>query len=237
MKEFLHDLLSSHYVLAFTGAGMDTESNLPDFRGPEGLWRNHDPRTLASVDALHSNYPLFHEFYSHRIHALDGVEPHEGHYFLSQLEQAGLLKGIITQNISGLHERAGSKRVIELHGSMAHFHCNSCQQQAFKEDFLAQKSCSCGGPLRPSLTLFGEALPQVAFQEAITELEKADFLLILGSSLEVYPAAQLPFMFPMTRCFVNLEPVSQQSMMSYVYEMKIGEFLKKVKEAIYETNY
>lgn len=237
MEKLLRDLLSSHYLVAFTGAGMDTESHLPDFRGPEGLWKKHDPKNLASKNTLEHNYPLFHEFYAHRIHLLDQTKPHDGHFFLSTLEEAGLLKSIITQNISGFHQKAGSKQVIELHGSMNRFHCETCHSQASKEDFLQGKECSCGGKLRPSLTLFGEALPQVAFQDAIDELRKADFLLILGSSLEVYPAAQLPFMFPLTRCFVNLEAASQESLMDYLYRMKIGEFLQQVKEAIYATHH
>lgn len=232
MRELVKDLMNSSYVCVFTGAGMDTESHLPDFRGPDGLWKNHDPRSLASTDALMKNYPLFHEFYTHRYENLKKAHIHRGHQILADLEDKGLIKSIITQNISGLHEAAGSKKVIELHGSLRHFHCHLCNKEASAEDFLAKKTCSCGGKLRPSLTLFGEALPQIAFRDAIEELEKADFLLILGTSLEVYPAAQLPFMFPLTLCFVGLEPVMQEKQMDYVYHTKIGDFLSALEEGI-----
>lgn len=232
MKELIKELINSSYVCAFTGAGMDTESHLPDFRGPDGLWKNHDPRRLASTDALRDHYPLFHEFYRHRLHQLQHVKPHEGHQILAQLEEAGLLQSIITQNVSGLHQAAGSKQVIELHGSLKRFRCHECGQKATLEDFLHEKTCSCGGKLRPDLTLFGEALPQHAFRDAIDVLEKTDFLLILGTSLEVYPAAQLPFMFSMTRCYVGLEPIVQQRQMDFVFTTPIGRFLHALKEAL-----
>jgi NAD-dependent deacetylase len=224
--------MDSSYLCVFTGAGMDTESHLPDFRGPDGLWKNHDPRSLASTDALRDNYPLFHAFYSHRYENLKKADIHRGHQILAELEEKGLIKSIITQNISGLHQAAGSKKVIELHGSLKRFHCNRCNIEATAEDFLSQKPCICGGKLRPSLTLFGEALPQIAFRDAIEELEKADFLLILGTSLEVYPAAQLPFMFPLKLCYVGLEPVMQEKQMDYVFHTKIGDFLSALKEEL-----
>lgn len=232
MRELANDLINSSYVCVFTGAGMDTESNLPDFRGPDGLWKNHDPRSLASTDALVENYPLFHEFYTHRLKTLEKATFHRGHQILAEFEDKGIIKSIITQNVSGLHKIAGSKKVIELHGSLRHFHCHLCGEKASPEDFLAKKDCRCGGKLRPSLTLFGEALPQLAFRDAIEELEKADFLLILGTSLEVYPAAQLPFMFSLKRAYVGLEPVMQEKQMDYVYHSKIGEFLDALKEEI-----
>lgn len=229
MKNLAKDLKNSSYAICFTGAGMDTESKLPDFRGKDGLWKSHDPRQLASSQALEENYDLFHEFYSHRVNNLKKADIHKGHSILAELQQAGLIKSIITQNVSSLHQIAGNTNVIELHGSLGHFHCNSCGKEASTESFLAKENCSnCGGKLRPSLTLFGEALPQNAFRDAIDELEKADFLLIMGTSLEVYPAAQLPFMFDMKRCYVGLEPVQQEKQMDYVFHIKIGTFLKEL---------
>lgn len=233
MKSLAKDLRNSSYAVCFTGAGMDTESKLPDFRGKDGLWKSHDPRQLASSQALESNYDLFHEFYSYRVKSLKEADIHTGHSILSELQEAGLIKSIITQNVSSLHQLAGSTNVIELHGSLGRFHCNTCNKEATTESFLAKESCSnCGGKLRPSLTLFGEALPQEAFRDGIDELEKADFLLIMGTSLEVYPAAQLPFMFDMKRCYVGLDPIKQERQMDYIYHTKIGSFLKALSDEL-----
>lgn len=233
MKNLARDLLNSSYLVCFTGAGMDTESKLPDFRGPDGLWKNHDPRSLASTEALASNYPLFQDFYTHRLENLEEADIHQGHSLLAKLEDQGLIKSIITQNVSGLHQAAGSKNVIELHGSLRRFHCNDCGFKTDPQLFLDKKSCpKCQGKLRPSLTLFGEALPQEAFRDAIDQINKADMLLIMGTSLEVYPAAQLPFMREMKRCYVGLEPINQENQMDYVYHTKIGDFLSALEKEL-----
>ena len=108
----------SNYSVVLTGAGMDTESNIPDFRGKDGLWRKIDPRLVASVDTLEENYSMFREFYIERINRLKGVNPHEGHYILAEFEEKGIIKSIATQNVSALHELAGSKNVNELHGNI-----------------------------------------------------------------------------------------------------------------------
>ncbi len=227
MQDVVQAIKSSDYLVAFTGAGMDTESNLPDFRGPTGLWKNHDPRTLASTQALETDYSLFREFYSSRIKNLSNVQPHPGHHILAQWEKDGMIKSIITQNVSGLHAAAGSKRVIELHGNIRKMYCHDCGRPATEGAFLAGQSCSCGGRLRPGVTLFGEALPEVAFQQSDIELARADMILILGTSLEVYPAAGMPFMYPMTRVYVDLEATPDRRI-DYVFTEKIGSFLDRI---------
>ncbi len=233
MNEFVDALRASAYLLAFTGAGMDTESNLPDFRGAGGLWKKHDPRNLASTEALHNNYELFQEFYSQRIQNLSSVSPHRGHEILARWEQEGLLKGIITQNVSGLHVQAGSKNVMELHGNIRHIYCENCGVDHEGEDFFAGVRCSCGGLLRPGVTLFGESLPQEAFHQAMEELSKADMILILGTSLEVFPAARLPFMYPMKRAYVDLEAYAD-GRIEHVFKEKIGPFLETVDRSLEE---
>ncbi|MGB4609014.1 MAG: NAD-dependent deacylase [Saccharofermentanales bacterium] len=234
MKEFIQALRSSKYLLAFTGAGMDTESNLPDFRGPGGLWRNHDPRKLASIQSLHNNYSLFREFYIRRIASLGKASPHKGHKILADWEKVGFLKGIITQNVSGLHAAAGSKNVIELHGSIRRVFCLECGAEYMEADFIEGKKCDCGGLLRPGVTLFGEQLPQEAYRRAVDELTQADMILILGTSLEVFPAAQLPFMYSMKRAYVDLEAYPDQRI-DYVFKEKIGPFLKKTAYLLEDT--
>ncbi|HHU52964.1 MAG TPA: NAD-dependent deacylase [Clostridiaceae bacterium] len=225
MKEFIQALRSSKYLLAFTGAGMDTESNLPDFRGPGGLWKNHDPRKLASIQSLHKNYSLFREFYIQRIASLGKASPHRGHVILADWEKSGFLKGIITQNISGLHAAAGNKNVIELHGSIRRVFCLECGAEYSEEDFIDGRKCDCGGLLRPGVTLFGEPLPQDAYRRAVDELAQADMILIMGTSLEVFPAAELPFMYFMKRAYIDLEAYPDRRI-DFVFKEKIGTFLK-----------
>lgn len=234
MTQLVQAIKQARYMVAFSGAGMDTESKLPDFRGPDGLWKNHDPRVLASTQSLAANYDLFHEFYAHRIKSRQAVTPHAGHAILARWEDQGLLKAIITQNVSGLHAEAGSRRVIELHGSLRRIFCQACQKEASLEDFLARQACSCGGRLRPGVTLFGEMLPQEAFRAADRELARADLILILGTSLEVFPAAQLPFSYPMRRVYVDLE-AGQDRRIEFHYREKIGPFLNRLDQALAEA--
>lgn len=147
------------YTVVLTGAGMDTESNIPDFRSQDGLWRKMDPRLVASIDTFEENYSLFRDFYSERIKRLKDVKPHEGHYVLADFEKRGIIKCIATQNVSDLHRMAGNEKVYELHGNIRKIRCNYCNHKAESEDFLNREKCTnCGrDALRPEVVLFGEA--------------------------------------------------------------------------------
>jgi len=225
-------LKASRYTVALTGAGMDTESNIPDFRGRGGWWRNLDPRLVASVEALETNYALFHEFYVMRLKLLEGVEPHPGHYVLAGLEKGGLLGSITTQNVSGLHARAGSRRVYELHGNLRTFRCHSCGRGAEREEFLAGKSCPfCGKrALRPNVVLFGEALPPAVWAGAVAEIEKCDLLLVIGTSLEVYPVNQLPLLAGGKTVLINNEDRGAGYPFALRIIGKAGEVLRELQE-------
>ncbi|WP_042221140.1 NAD-dependent protein deacylase [Oceanobacillus manasiensis] len=182
------------YTVVFTGAGMSTESGLPDFRSAnEGLWNNLDPSEIASTDALNRNVHAFTEFYRQRVLGVKTYEPHKGHYILADWEKQGKIKSIITQNVDGFHQAAGSKQVAELHGTLQTLHCQSCKKQYSSEAYIDKEyHCLCGGILRPSIVLFGEALPQDAFQKAYKEAQACDLIIVLGSSLSVTPANQFP---------------------------------------------
>ena len=229
MQALLEAMRQANYIVVFSGAGMDTESQLPDFRGKGGLWRDHDPRALASTDALANNYELFREFYQHRMQALDAATPHRGHDILARWEETGVLKSIITQNVSGLHAAAGSKRVIELHGNIRQVFCDLCGESVAPEEFFQGQRCGCGGKLRPGVVLFGESLPQTAFQGALKELEQADLLLILGTSLAVFPAAELPFVYPMQRAYVDLA-AGADPRLDFIFRQPIGQFLEQLDQ-------
>lgn len=188
-------LLNASHTVVFTGAGMSTESGLPDFRSKSrGLWEKFNPDELANVNALLYNESEFTEFYRFRLREITKYSPHEGHRILGKWEKAGLIQGIITQNVDGFHHDAGSEHVMELHGTFRKFHCHDCKKEHPREDYLDGKThCyECSGTIRPGIVLFGEMLPQDVFQKAEEETMRADLFIVLGSSLSVSPANLFP---------------------------------------------
>lgn len=195
MKEIVKLLSSSKRTVIYTGAGMSTESGLPDFRSKSrGLWEKFNPEELANVQALYNNQEEFTNFYRHRLSEITKYEPHQGHYILAEWEKSGQIEGIITQNVDGFHHDAGNKNVMELHGTFRAFHCHECRQNHDRDAYLAGDILcqSCGGIVRPGIVLFGETLPQDTFLAAEQITSKADLFIVLGSSLSVTPANMFP---------------------------------------------
>ncbi|QEC50138.1 NAD-dependent protein deacylase [Baekduia soli] len=188
-------------VVALTGAGISVPSGIPDFRSPgTGLWENVDPMEVAHIDAWRADPERFWHFYGNRFQTLEGKEPNGAHRALVELERRGLLHGVITQNIDRLHRRAGTQRLVEVHGSIDTSSCLTCGARFPIADVRARLDasaisvphCDCGAPLKPDVVLFGEWLPEGALHEAYALAAGADVLLCIGSSLEVHPIAQLP---------------------------------------------
>lgn len=197
MKKFVDLLTSANHTIVYTGAGMSTESGIPDFRSESrGLWAKFNPDELAHVDALYHNRDEFTDFYRSRLSEITQHQPHEGHHILGKWEDKGLIKGIITQNVDGFHSDAGSKNVMELHGTFNSFHCHSCKQEQEREAYLnGDVICaSCGDIIRPGIVLFGETLPEHAFSQAEKESQQSDLFIVLGSSLTVTPANMFPML-------------------------------------------
>lgn len=197
MQEIIKLIQSSSYITIFTGAGMSTESGLPDFRSKDrGLWTKFNPDELANVDALENNFKEFTEFYQYRLREIDKYQPHEGHLILGNWEKRGIIQGIITQNVDGFHHDAGNQNVMELHGTFRKFYCNHCKREHDREAYLAGNSiCTyCDGPVRPGIVLFGEMLPEDVFYKAEIETGKSDLFIVLGSSLTVTPANMFPML-------------------------------------------
>ncbi len=190
----------SSCTVALTGAGISVPSGIPDFRTPgEGLWEKVDPMEVAHIDAFRRDPARFWGFYRPRLASLDGVEPNPAHEALAELERRGLLEAVITQNIDTLHRKAGSQRVIEVHGSIRTATCQACGSsfalRDLEELFDADGAviCSgCQGQVKPDVVLFGEMLPAAAMAEAEALAARAELMLCVGSSLEVYPVAGLP---------------------------------------------
>ncbi len=192
---------SSTRVVALTGAGVSVPSGIPDFRSPgTGLWARVDPMEVAHIDAFRRDPERFWSFYGQRFQTLDEKRPNRAHLVLAALERAGLLEAVITQNIDGLHERAGTRELIEVHGTIAHSSCLACGARFPLEEVRGRQAldprgvprCDCGAPLKPDVVLFGEYLPPEAFARAEALASEADLMLCVGSSLEVYPVAELP---------------------------------------------
>jgi NAD-dependent deacetylase len=186
-------------TVALTGAGISVPSGIPDFRTPgKGLWEKVDPMEIAHIDAFHRDTKRFWSFYRPRFDTLANKKPNPAHAALAALESRGLLEAVITQNIDRLHRKAGSERVIEVHGSIASSSCTSCGAsydlervgELFDEEGIA--TCACMGKVKPDVVLFGELLPEAAITEAQALCSAADLLLCVGSSLEVFPVAGLP---------------------------------------------
>jgi NAD-dependent deacetylase len=186
-------------AVALTGAGMSTESGIPDFRSAAGLWAEVDPFEVASIDAFRRDPLRVWRWYGPRIGGLLEAEPNEGHVALASLERAGHLRAVVTQNIDLLHTRAGSRDVVELHGSIREFTCLACGGSESLDDVLAQLEtreaplcAACGTILKPGVVMFGELLPADAMARAELLCREAGVLLVVGSSLQVWPVAGLP---------------------------------------------
>ena len=188
----LAELLRTHQpCVVLTGAGISTESGIPDFRSPSGIWAQYDPMEYATIDAFRRDPEKVWEFYALRLGVLAEAEPNAGHLALAELERRGRVQAVVTQNIDGLHQRAGSREVIEVHGSIRTAACLECGTEAPLE--RAAPSCpSCGAIMKSGVVMFGELLPAEAMERAAELARAAGLLLVVGSSLEVYPVAGLP---------------------------------------------
>jgi NAD-dependent deacetylase len=195
--ERLAELMRAHQpCVVLTGAGISTESGIPDFRSPTGIWRRYDPMEYATIDAFLADPEKVWDFYGKRLASLVDVEPNDGHRALASLERRGWIDAIVTQNVDGLHARAGSQTVVEVHGSIRTSSCLECGIAVPFAEALARlpvPACpTCGRVLKPDVVMFGELLPQAAMDRAVRLAAEAGLLLVVGSSLEVYPVAGLP---------------------------------------------
>jgi NAD-dependent deacetylase len=189
-------IVETQPCVALTGAGVSTESGIPDFRSASGIWAQYDPMEYATIDAFRRDPAKVWNFYSKRLGVLVEARPNAAHVALAELEHHGLVQAVITQNIDGLHQAAGSRRVIEVHGSIRSASCLACGHREELErvaELLPVPGCDgCGQVLKPDVVMFGELLPAGAMEEAAELVAGARLLLVVGSSLEVYPVAGLP---------------------------------------------
>ena len=199
-KEIIEKLKRADRVAALTGAGISAESGIPTFRDEDGLWTRVNPEEMASFEAFYSNTALVSEWYKHRREIIQQVEPNSAHIALVELESLSPEFHLITQNVDGLHQKAGSQDVIELHGNITENYCIQCGRRFSSEEFdeIYESSmdsvpkCDCGGLIRPDVVWFGEDLPQDHFERAYQASLQADVFLSVGTSAYVRPASDLP---------------------------------------------
>ena len=229
-------ILSSNYIVFFGGAGVSTESGIPDFRSQDGLYHQkykYSPETIVSHSFFMQKTDEFYEFYKEKM-LFEDAEPNAAHKKLAELEECGKLKAVITQNIDGLHQKAGSREVLELHGSTLRNYCMKCGRKydGIKRIMEADgvPKCECGGIIRPDVVLYEEGLDNEVIRRAVQHIQKADLLIIGGTSLVVYPAAGfINYFNGKTLAVINMSETSRDSEADIVIRKPIGEVLGSMK--------
>lgn len=231
VKDLPERLARADRVVAFTGAGMSAESGVPTFRGSDGIWKKFKPEELASMSGFLRNPALVWEWYAHRRRILGEVQPNAAHHALVRLETFCRSVTVITQNIDGLHQRAGSTGVVELHGTIERNYCLTCGT-AYGNDLALTDTgipaCRCGGLVRPDVVWFGEMLPEEEWNRAVAASESADVFLSVGTSGVVYPAASLPAVARRAGAFlvdINPEPSMLSSTADLFLMGRAGDIL------------
>jgi NAD-dependent deacetylase len=251
------DLIKSNYAIALTGAGISTESGIPDFRGPNGIWTKNPEAEIEAYEAYDKFRANPKGYWEERLNPkgsmarlfsifgeIEKAQPNPGHNALAELEKLGILKCVITQNVDGLHQKAGSRIVIEYHGSLNKFRCIKCNRRFSKDEVDLEKlrkegrlppSCQCGGVIKDDGVFFGEPIPSDVLEKSQREAWKCDLMLVCGTSAVVYPFASLPETANRAAIIIeiNAEPTSLTGRISqYLIEGKTGVILPKIVDKV-----
>jgi NAD-dependent deacetylase len=236
--QLLAALQNARRVVLLTGAGVSAESGVPTFRGTDGIWKKFKPEELATFDAFMANPQLVWEWYNHRRQIIRDVKPNPGHYAIAEMAALFPHFTLVTQNVDGLHLKAGSPEIYELHGNIHRNRCLDCGATDFADDFAQiPPYCSCGGRLRPDVVWFGETLPEDSLHQAILAAQHADLFFTVGTSGAVQPAASLPLWAKQNGALlveINLEPSEISYLCDITYHGKSGEILPQIVAKIKE---
>ncbi len=218
-------------IVVVTGAGISQESGIPTFRGKNGLWRNYDAMKLATIESFYKNPKLVWEWYNERRENIFSAKPNQGHKAIAELEKYARVT-VLTQNIDGLHQKAGSSNVLELHGSIVKIKCTTCdfKNEATKKFSQIPPLCKCGSMLRPDVVWFGEQLSQDVWKKAIIKASQCDLMIIIGTSLAVSPANTLPIFAKQNNAKlieINPEKTDMSSGMDLTLRKTSAEILPK----------
>ena len=235
IKKLQQIIDESEKVVFFGGAGVSTESGIPDFRSVDGLYNqkyDYPPETILSHTFFLKKTDEFYKFYRDKM-LCKGAKPNKAHLKLAEMEAKGKLTAVVTQNIDGLHQAAGSKKVLELHGSVLRNYCMECGKYYDMEYIMNSTGvpkCDCGGTVKPDVVLYEEGLDSGIMEESITRISEADCLIIAGTSLTVYPAAGMVRYFRGKHLvLINRDPTPMDDMCELVLHDKVGEVLSQIK--------
>ena len=243
-EKFLRKLeIHKGKVAVLTGAGISTSSGIPDFRSPTGIYSKYDPEKLFGLDNFVKNPSYFYNFAVEYLFVMKEVKPNSTHFMLKELEKLGFIKGIITQNIDMLHEKAGSRNIANVHGSLKSGHCLSCGK-VFSLEEMEKRSlestdrvarCDCDGLIKPDIVFFGETLPEREVKMAYDMLESSDVVVAMGTTLAIYPVGAFP-QIVLKRggelVIVNGGPTSLDSVASEIYRVSLEDFSKRVLDML-----
>lgn len=242
LKKAARALRGAKHAIALTGAGISVESGIPDFRSPGGLWTKYPPDEFATIDAFHANPARVWGLWRELGASLAEVVPNPAHEALAALEEQGRIGAVITQNIDNLHQRAGSQKVIEYHGNAGQTFCLKCHRRAPLDLATLPEgapACACGGLLKPDVVMFGELIPAYALMESQTLTRRADVVLIVGTSAQVFPAAGLPYAAKdhgATIIECNIEPTEFTRRITDIFlEGRAGVMLPELLRVINES--
>ncbi len=231
-------IAKSRYLVALTGAGVSAESGIPTFRGEDGLWKRYKPEELATPQAFARNPRLVWEWYRWRMEIVFKASPNPAHKALVELERMGILKCIITQNVDGLHQLAGSSCVVELHGNIRRVRCTSC---SFRSEIseppkeIPPRCPRCGSLLRPDVVWFGEPIPEEALSKALELAKRCDVMIVIGTSGVVVPAGYLPYIAKSNGALIieiNVARSAITPIADIFINMRAGEALPKIVELV-----
>jgi NAD-dependent deacetylase len=240
IKKAAKDIVDARKTIALTGAGISVESGIPDFRSAGGLWSKYDPEEYAHISAFRSNPAKVWQMLQEMMELVLSAEPNPAHRALAELERMGLLRSVITQNVDGLHQRGGSKEVIEFHGSNQWLVCLGCgyRQEAasLSLEVIPPRCPQCGSILKPDVVFFGEAIPWEAQTKSFEEARTCDLVLVVGTSAVVYPAAGIPTIAKQGGAKVveiNMESTPLTGSVSdYLIQGSAGQILPKIVEEV-----
>ncbi|WP_101474749.1 NAD-dependent protein deacylase [Fusobacterium sp.] len=236
VEQLAEIIKNSKYAVAFTGAGASTDSGLADFRGKQGLYNErsymgYEPEEILSHDFFFAHRDIFDKYLEEKL-SINDIKPNAGHKALAELEKMGKIKAVITQNIDDLHQAAGSIKVLELHGTLKKWYCLKCGKIDTKSF-----ECDCGGSVRPNVTLYGEMLDEDIVSEAVREIEKADTLIIIGTSLTVYPAAfYINYFKGENLVIINETETSRDNKATLVIRERFADVMKGVMDILKKDN-
>jgi NAD-dependent deacetylase len=243
IKAMASRIKNSKDIVVFTGAGISAESGIPTYRGEDGLWGKYDPNIYANITYFNKDPSYYWNFFREvRYPMIKKIRPNKAHLALAELEAAGNVRTVITQNIDGLHQEAGSSSVIELHGTTRIIYCLNCSHEYSMDEVFSMLEvqipplCSeCKGNLRPAVVFFGEALNPEILRLAFEEAENCDFFLTVGSSLVVYPAAEIPRIAKQrgsTLALINKQKTPLDVMADYVINNEAGKILPQIVQSL-----